>query len=142
MGQAIGSRGFTLVRPAGSGTRAGLQSANRDLAVCLGFQADDPNGRVGTVVGIVFGSQADRPERIAIRVGLFHRTVIAVPVEAVATVDVSRKRVTLNSTPHGRDLSRRGPQRSAYGLAVKEATGANQSRGGDDVNLPATGDHS
>lgn len=98
MGQAIGSRGLTLVRPAGSGTRAGLQSANRDLAACLGFQADDPNGRVGTVVGIAFGSQTDRPQGIEIRVGLFHRTVITVPVEAVAMIDPSRKRITLNST--------------------------------------------
>jgi hypothetical protein len=51
------------------------------------------------MVGIVWGSQADRPEAIEIRVGLFHRSVIVVAAEAVATVDLSRKRVTLNATP-------------------------------------------
>jgi hypothetical protein len=99
MGQSIGNQEPTLVRPARSVAEASLSPACRDLAICLGFQVDGPTGRIGTMVGIVWGSQADRPEAIEIRVGLFHRSVIVVAAEAVATVDLSRKRVTLNATP-------------------------------------------
>jgi hypothetical protein len=100
MGQSIGNQEPTLVRPAGSVAEASLPPACRDLAICLGFQVDGPTGRVGTMVGIVWGSQADLPEAIEIRVGLFHRSVIVVPAEAVAAVNLSRKRVILNATPH------------------------------------------
>ena len=99
MGRSIGNQGSTLARPARSAAETGLPPTCRDLALCLGFQIDGPTGRVGTVVGIVWGSQADRPEAIEIRVGLFQRSVIVVPAEAVATVELSRKRVTLTATP-------------------------------------------
>jgi len=100
MGQSIGNHESTLARRVGSVGEAGLPPTSRDLAHCLGFQVDGPTGRVGTVVGTVWGSQADRPEAIEIRVGLFHRSLIVVPAEAVATVNLSRKRVKLNATPH------------------------------------------
>ena len=40
------------------------------LGDCLGYRVDDPNGRVGTVDGIVSGTWIDRPDTIEIRVGL------------------------------------------------------------------------
>jgi len=59
--------------------QADMPPRDRDLTMCLGFQVDGPNGRIGTVIGMAYGSRTRRPDAIEVRVGLFHRTVIVVP---------------------------------------------------------------
>lgn len=72
---------------------------DRDLTMCLGFQVDGPNGRIGTVTGIAYGSQTHRPDAIEIRVGLFERSVIVVPPGEVVAADPSTKRLMLRRDP-------------------------------------------
>ena len=54
------------------------------LAASQGYRVDDPNGRVGTVDGVVAGAWSDRPDAIEVRVGLFRPAVLMVGAEAVA----------------------------------------------------------
>lgn len=65
------------------------------LGDCLGYRVDDPNGRVGTVDGIVAGAWTDRPDAIEVRVGLFRQVILMVPADAVAGVHRARRRVIL-----------------------------------------------
>ena len=68
-----------------------------DLAHCHGSRVDDRNGRVGTVVGVLFGAWIDRPDAIEVRVGLFRRGLLVIPVDAVAEVLRTEKRVILHT---------------------------------------------
>ena len=99
MGQSIVNRGSAPVRSDGPMGQAEMPPRDRDLTMCLGFQVDGPNGRIGTVIGIAYGSQTHRPDAIEIRVGLFHRIVIVVPPEEVIAADSSTKRLTLRRDP-------------------------------------------
>src|SRR6476469_771898 len=63
------------------------------LGDCLGYRVDDPNGRVGTVAGIVSGTWTDRPDAIEIRVGLFRPAILMVPAVAVARGHCARVRL-------------------------------------------------
>jgi hypothetical protein len=75
--------------------------------MCLGFQVDGPNGRIGTVIGIAYGNQTRGPDAIEIRVGLFKPTVIVVPPEQVIAADPSTKRLTLRHDPRALPLGER-----------------------------------
>jgi hypothetical protein len=66
-----------------------------EAAHSLGFQVDGPDGRLGTVVATLFGSLVESPDALEVRVGLFHRRVVAVPIDAVSRVDLVRKRLIL-----------------------------------------------
>jgi hypothetical protein len=68
------------------------------LGECLGYRVDDPNGRVGTVDGVVAGAWTDRPDAIEVRVGLFQMAILTVPADAVADVLRARRRVILRET--------------------------------------------
>jgi hypothetical protein len=68
------------------------------LSECVGYRVDDPNGRVGTVDGIVAGAWTDRPDAIEVRVGLFRPGTLMVPAEAVACVHRARRRVILRES--------------------------------------------
>jgi hypothetical protein len=68
------------------------------LGECLGYRVDDPNGRVGTVDGIVAGAWTDRPDAIEVRVGLFRQAILMVPTDAVAGVHQARRRVILRES--------------------------------------------
>ena len=52
MGQSIVNRGSAPVRSDGPMGQAEMPPRDRDLTMCLGFQVDGPNGRIGTVIGI------------------------------------------------------------------------------------------
>jgi hypothetical protein len=65
------------------------------LAHSHGYRVDDPDGRVGTVDGVVAGAWSDRPDAIEVRVGLFRPAVVVVGVADVAAVDPARRRVLL-----------------------------------------------
>jgi hypothetical protein len=64
----------------------------------LGYRVDDPNGRVGTVDGVVSGAWTNRPDAIEVRVGLFRPATLMVSVEAVAGVNHARRRVFLRES--------------------------------------------
>jgi hypothetical protein len=66
------------------------------LGACLGYRVDDPNGRVGTVTGLIAGAWTDRPDAIEVRVGLFRTASLVVPTDAVAVVHPTRRRVILS----------------------------------------------
>jgi hypothetical protein len=67
------------------------------LAESRGYRVDDPDGRVGTVDGVVAGAWSDRPDGIEVRVGLFRPAVLVVRVADVAAVDPARRRVLLGT---------------------------------------------
>jgi hypothetical protein len=73
------------------------------LGECIGFRVDGPDGRVGTLVGVVAGAWTDRPDAIEVRIGLFRPAILVVGAEAVARVDPARRRVLLRASP---DLAR------------------------------------
>jgi hypothetical protein len=68
------------------------------LAESHGYRVDDPDGRVGTVDGIVAGAWSDRPDAIEVRVGLFRPAVLVVGVADIAAVDPARRRVLLGTS--------------------------------------------
>jgi hypothetical protein len=68
------------------------------LGDCVGYRVDDPNGRVGTVGGIVAGAWTDRPDAIEVRIGLFRPAILMVPADAVAGVHRARRRVILRES--------------------------------------------
>ena len=68
------------------------------LAESHGYRVDDPDGRVGTVDGVVAGAWSDRPDAIEVRVGLFRPAVLVVGVGDVAEVDQMRRRVLLSAS--------------------------------------------
>ena len=63
MGQSIVNRGSAPVRSDGPMGQAEMPPRDRDLTMCLGFQVDGPNGRIGTVIGIAYGSQSTPARR-------------------------------------------------------------------------------
>lgn len=67
-----------------------------DLVHAHGFRVDGPSGRIGTVVGLLFGAWADRPDAIEIRIGLFRTGILVVAAESVAEVRLHNKRVILS----------------------------------------------
>jgi hypothetical protein len=68
------------------------------LGESYGFQVDDPNGRVGTVDGVVVGAWAELPDAIEVRVGLFRPAILVVGVGDIASVDPERRRVLLRDS--------------------------------------------
>ena len=139
MGQNRGSALVHLDAPMG---QAEMPRLGRDLTMCLGFRVDGPNGRIGTVIGLAYGSQMHQPDAIEIRVGLFQRTVIVVPPEEVVAADPSTKRLTLRRDPRAllpeRDLDE---VRSRGDVAHMMETASN-CKGLDDVNVLARYGHS
>jgi hypothetical protein len=101
--------GTMLSGPRRSNGNARQSRISRDLGHCLGYTVDGPSGRIGTVVGVLVGSSADSPDALEVRVGLYNRRVIVVPVGAVAAVRRSSTRVTLardiGALAHSRERS-------------------------------------
>lgn len=56
------------------------------LCRCEGFRVDSEQGRLGIVEEVRFGSRVDRPDWLAVRGGLFARTLRVVPVDEVAAI--------------------------------------------------------
>jgi hypothetical protein len=83
-----------LAQPAARGGGVDLGA----LGASCGYRVDDPNGRVGTVDGVVTGAWSDRPDAIEVRVGLFRQALLVVGVDDVAGVDPVRRRVVLRTT--------------------------------------------
>jgi hypothetical protein len=67
------------------------------LCRCEGWQVLSPEGRVGRVARILFGSNPNAPEALAVRTGLFRTKELILPATEVATVDRDRKRLLLHA---------------------------------------------
>ncbi len=62
---------------------------------CHGFRVDSANGRLGIVEDVLYGTDPERPAALAVRGGLFGTRVELVPIEQLAVVEPSRRRVKL-----------------------------------------------
>jgi hypothetical protein len=72
-----------------------------------GFRVDSPVGRVGLVAELRFGSSADRPDALVVRVGLLGRRLL-IPVGQVAEVIPAERRVVLRAAPRPTSVWLRG----------------------------------
>jgi hypothetical protein len=69
------------------------------LRRCEGFRVDSPQGRVGFVEEVRYASRCDRPDLIAVRVGLLGRLLLIVPVGEVEEILPSEERIVLHRSP-------------------------------------------
>ena len=81
----------------GSGPRA--IDRNYWLHRSEGFRVDSPDGRVGFVSELRFGTSMARPDARTVRAGLFGRLLLIVPVEQVAEVLPQERRIVLRASP-------------------------------------------
>jgi hypothetical protein len=69
------------------------------LRRCEGFRVDAPQGRVGFVEEVRYASRCDRPDAIAVRVGLLGRLLLIVPVGEIAEILPREERILLHRSP-------------------------------------------
>ena len=62
---------------------------------CHGFRVELARRRLGIVEDVLYGAEPDRPAALVVRGGVFGGRVELVPVEAVETIEPSRRRLTL-----------------------------------------------
>ena len=76
-------------------------SLGRDywLARCEGYRVDVADGRLGTVEEVRFRARHDRPDSLAVRVGLFRTRLVLVPVEDVSEIVPREQRIRLSRSP-------------------------------------------
>jgi hypothetical protein len=100
------------------------------LRRCEGFRVDSPDGRVGFVEEVRYASRLDRPDVIAVRVGLLARLLLIVPVGEIAEILPREERIVLHRSPRptaterlqpGREGSQPGGRRKAANREVEGA---------------------
>jgi hypothetical protein len=69
------------------------------LRRCEAFRVDSPQGRVGFVEEVRYASRYDRPDVIAVRVGLLGRLLLILPVGEVAEILPREERIILHRSP-------------------------------------------
>jgi PRC-barrel domain len=69
------------------------------LRHCQGFRVDSADGRIGTVENVRFDSPPTRPQALAVRVGLFGKRLLIVPVSEVKAILPRQHRVLLPASP-------------------------------------------
>jgi len=69
------------------------------LSHCQGFRVDSPDGRVGFVEDVCYGVDPDRPEALAVRVGILGRKVVLVAVDEVVEIIPRKERIILRAMP-------------------------------------------
>lgn len=69
------------------------------LRRCVGYRADGPQGRVGTVEDVRIGSPHGEPEYICIRTGPVSGEQLFVALDDVIGVDPAARRVHLRKDP-------------------------------------------
>jgi hypothetical protein len=79
--------------------RDAASSFDYRLRRCEGFRVDSPQGRVGFVEEVRYASRCDRPDLIAVRVGLLGRLLLILPVEEVAEILPRAERIVLRRSP-------------------------------------------
>ncbi len=85
-----------------SGRDSGLQSPlplDEDywLGHCEGFYVDGPAGRLGVVDRLVYRSRADRPDIVAVAVGMWRARIAEVPVADVTEVWPAQGRLVVRT---------------------------------------------
>jgi hypothetical protein len=68
------------------------------LRRCEGFRVDGPDGRLGHVRSIRFGSTAE-PEALEVRVGLFGRRSFLIPASDIVEAVPEERRLVLAGSP-------------------------------------------
>ena len=71
-----------------------------------GFRVDSPDGRVGFVSELRFGTSMARPDVLAVRAGLLGRLLLIVPVEQVAEIVPRERRIVLRASPRSTAIER------------------------------------
>lgn len=74
------------------------------LARCEGWRVETPAGRRGTVCRLLYGSRADMPDALMIRMGLLRRHEVLVDTDTVEEIIPSEAKLRLNATPGDVDL--------------------------------------
>lgn len=69
------------------------------LRHCQGFRVDSPDGRIGTVDDVRFETPPEEPQALAVRVGLFGKRLLIVPVSEVKAILPRQERVVLPASP-------------------------------------------
>lgn len=69
------------------------------LSRCEGFRVESPEGRIGTVEGVRYGSRADRPDALVVRAGFFGRRRLTIPVDQVERINARERVVVLLRSP-------------------------------------------
>jgi hypothetical protein len=69
------------------------------LRRCEGFRVDSPNGRVGFVEELRYGSSLEAPDAVAVRAGLFGRLLLIIPTEEIEEIFPRERRVLLRRSP-------------------------------------------
>lgn len=65
------------------------------LSRCQDFHVLSPEGPIGVVQEIRYGSRQDRPDVLIVRSGLFGRRVLVIPVERVQEIIPREQRIVL-----------------------------------------------
>ncbi len=65
-----------------------------DLATCVGYRVDSPDGRVGSVAAVLPSGEGRRGA-LLVHTGLLSCALSAVPLEQVERIDAARRRVVL-----------------------------------------------
>jgi hypothetical protein len=71
--------------------------ASGDLATCVGYRVDSPDGRVGSVVAALPSGERRRGG-LLVHTGLLQCTLSTVPFGLVERIDVDRRCVVIRST--------------------------------------------
>jgi hypothetical protein len=74
----------------------GSSARSYSLSRCEGFRVDGPQGPIGWVEGLRFGSRIDRPDLLEVRAGRLGRRLLLVPIEVVDEVSVEDERVLVH----------------------------------------------
>jgi hypothetical protein len=69
------------------------------LAHCEGFVVESPNGSVGVVEAVHFGSRLDLPDEVEIRAGRFRPFELVVPIGEIEGIDPEEHRIRLTCDP-------------------------------------------
>jgi hypothetical protein len=80
-----------------------------------GFRVDSPDGRVGFVEELRFGSSTERPDALAVRAGLFGRLLLIVPIDQVEKILPDERRIVLRASPRPTAIERLRALRGRFG---------------------------
>jgi len=105
------------------------------LRRCEGFRVDSPQGRVGFVEEVRYASRCDRPDMIAVRVGLLGRLLLIVPVGEVAEILPREERIILPRSPRPTATERLRDWRERVQPGVKGAKTSDMSSSVDSGGL-------
>ena len=73
---------------------AGLSSRR-----CRGFRVQSPDGHVGFVEEVLYGSDPEEPAALAVRSGIFCQRVEIVALEAIVEIVASERRIVVRGLP-------------------------------------------